>query len=144
MSVRLACLECGQGNRVPEAHLDAQPICGTCGGPLMSDTPTDISLDVLTKAERLNDILLILDFWAACCGPCRMMAPEFDKAAKLLKGRARFAKLDTESFLAAGARYGIQGIPLLVAFHGGREIGRRAGVISAGEIASWIGAGAQS
>lgn len=73
-----------------------------------------------------------------------MVAPEFAKAAKALKGRARFVKLDTEAFPQAGARYGIRGIPLLVAFRGGREIGRRTGAIPASDIVGWIGAEAQT
>lgn len=67
-----------------------------------------------------------------------MMAPEFEKAARALKGRARFAKLDTEAYPAAGARYSIRGIPLLVAFRGGHEIDRRTGVMSVGDISDWV------
>ena len=103
---------------------------------------TQIALDILKKAERIDEIPLIVDFWASWCGPCRMMAPEFSKASQALRGHARFAKLDTEAFPEAGARYGIRGIPLLIAFRGGREIGRRTGAISAGDIADWVTAGA--
>ena len=138
MSIKLACLACGQGNRVPAERLDERPKCGACGSPLMSESPFEVSLRNLIKAERLDEVPLVVDFWAAWCGPCRMMAPEFAKAARMLKGRARFAKLDTEAFPEAGGRYGIRGIPLLVAFRGGREIGRRAGAVPADEIANWV------
>lgn len=137
--MKLACLKCGQGNRVPETGLQLGPKCGKCGASLIQATPTEVSLDILRKAEKLDDFPLVVDFWAAWCGPCGMMAPEFVKAAQLLKGRARFAKLDTEAFHAAGTLYDIRGIPLLITFHGGREIGRRTGVTSAGEIADWVG-----
>ncbi|MDU8911648.1 thioredoxin domain-containing protein [Aestuariicoccus sp. MJ-SS9] len=142
MNIKLTCLSCGQANRIPQDRLRAKPKCGTCGAPLVGAAPVEISLDVLKKAERMDDLPLIVDFWAAWCGPCRMMAPEFAKAAQALQGVARFAKLDTEAFPAAGGRYGIRGIPLLIAFRGGREIGRRTGVTPAQEIADWVGASA--
>ncbi len=138
MSIKLACLACGQGNRVPQERLGSGPKFGVCGAPLMSASPLEVSLDILTKAGRLDEVSLVVNFWAAWCGPCRMMAPEFANAACMLKGRARFAKLDTEAFPEASGRYGIRGIPLLVAFRGGREIGRRAGAVPADEIANWV------
>ena len=142
MNIKLACLACGQGNRVPEDRLGSGPKCGTCGTRLISDRPVEISMDALTRAERTDELPLVVDFWASWCGPCRMMAPEFAKAAMELKGRARFAKLDTEAFPEAGNRYGIRGIPLLLAFRGGREIGRRTGATSARDIVNWVNAAA--
>ena len=138
MSVKLACLTCGQGNRVPRDKLASDPKCGTCGARLISDKPTEISFKILEKATRIDDLPLVVDFWAAWCGPCKMMAPEFTKAARELKGRARFAKLNTESFPEAGTRYGIRGIPLLIAFRSGRETKRQAGAIGATQILEWV------
>ncbi len=138
MGVTLVCLTCGQGNRIPDARLGAGPKCGTCGASLLGEKPVEITFDILAKAARIDDLPLVVDFWAAWCRPCKMMAPEFEKAAKALSGRARFAKLDTETYPQAGERYAIRGIPLLIAFRSGREINRHAGSIPSAQIIEWV------
>ena len=138
MAIKLACLACGQGNRVADNKLGAGPKCGTCGAKLVKGEPTEISLDTLKKAQALDELPLVVDLWAAWCGPCRMMAPEFAKAAKSLEGKARFAKLDTEAYPQSSQRYGVRGIPLLIAFSEGRETKRHSGAISAPQIVSWL------
>lgn len=138
MAVKLVCLACGQTNRVPEDRLSAGPKCGTCGARLIDKAPKDISFDVLRKAARVDELPLIVDFWAAWCSPCRSMAPEFASAAATLSGQARFAKLDTEANPQASGTYGIRGIPLLIAFRAGGEAGRQAGAMPAGKITEWV------
>lgn len=138
MAIKMACLACGQGNRVAEDKLGSGPKCGTCGAKLVKGETTEISFDILIKAAALDELPLIVDLWAAWCGPCRMMAPEFAKAANTLEGKARFAKLDTEAYQQASQRYEVRGIPLLVAFNKGRETKRKSGAISAPQIVSWV------
>ena len=133
-SVKLTCLACGQGNRLPEDRLSAGAKCAVCGAALVPAKPVEIDLETLAKAIRLDDLPLLVDFWAPWCGPCRTMAPEFAKAASMLQGQVRLAKLNTEAEPEASPRYRIQGIPALALFGKGREQARLTGARPASQI----------
>jgi len=136
--VKLTCLECGQLNRVPSDRLGVGAKCGTCGVALVRNKALDVDPDILAKAARNDDLPLVVDFWAPWCGPCKMMAPEFSKAAATLSGQARLVKLNTEDHAAAGAKYNIRGIPTMVAFQGGREAKRQSGAMREAQIVDWV------
>lgn len=133
----LTCLACAQLNRVPEDKLSAGPKCGSCAAPLLPGRPVDVDPAVLAKAAKHDDLPLAVDFWAPWCGPCKMMAPEYAKAAKALEGKVRLVKLDTQRHQSAGARYRIRSIPTLALFHRGKEQKRQAGAMKAGQIIAW-------
>ena len=135
---KLTCLSCGQLNRVPEDRLNASAKCGVCGEKLLSSKALEVDAEVLAKAARNDDLPLVADFWAPWCGPCRMMAPEFSKAAASLQGQARLVKLNTEDHQAAGRKYGIRGIPTMVAFAKGREVKRQSGALREAQIVDWV------
>ncbi|MDX2484521.1 MAG: thioredoxin, partial [Pseudodonghicola sp.] len=98
----------------------------------------EVDAATLAKAAQNDDLPLVADFWAPWCGPCRMMAPEFSKAAQTMQGRARLVKLNTEEHQAAGMKYGIRGIPTMVEFAGGREVKRQSGAMQEPQIVRWI------
>ncbi len=135
---KLTCLECGQVNRVPEDRLTQGPKCGTCGAALMPGKAVEVDFATFQKAARTDEVPLVVDFWAPWCGPCRMMAPEYSKAAGDLKGQARLVKVNTEEHPQAGRVYGIRGIPTMVGFLGGKERKRQAGAQNGSAITSWV------
>ncbi|MBN9885974.1 thioredoxin TrxC [Salipiger abyssi] len=132
--VKMVCFECGQTNRVPQDRLGAGPKCGTCGAALVEGKARELDAATLAKAIRTDEMPLVVDFWPPWCGPCRMMAPEFSKAAASLKGKARLVKVNTEMHPQASASFGIRGIPTLIGFAGGRESGRQSGALPAAQI----------
>ncbi len=135
---KITCLECGALNRVPADKLSAHPKCGVCGAKLNEGKVRELDPKILQKAIRNDEVPIVVDFWAPWCGPCRMMAPEFAKAAQQMAPNVRFAKINTEEFPAVSAAHGIRGIPLLIAFQNGREIGRQAGAVPAAGIVQFL------
>ena len=77
-----------------------------------------------------SDRPVLVDFWAAWCGPCRMLAPTVEQVAERYNGKAKVVKLNVDENIEISGRYGIRGIPTLVLFNGGQEVDRHVGVPS--------------
>ncbi len=137
----VSCPRCGVGNRVPAERVADTSRCGRCKTPL-SPFETPYAVGSASDFEELTSrspLPVLVDFWAAWCGPCRTVAPELEKLAHKLEGRAVIAKVDTEALPEIAGRFGIRGIPTLVLFQAGRETKRTSGAMPAAAIAQAFG-----
>jgi thioredoxin 2 len=136
-AIVVACPHCHARNRVPQARLAEAPACGQCHQPLFVAKPVALDAAGFDAHVMRSGLPVLVDFWAPWCGPCRMMAPQFEAAAAQLEPQVRLGKVDTEAQPALGGRFGIRSIPTLVLFRQGLELARQAGAMGAGDIVRW-------
>lgn len=123
------CPFCQTLNRVEMRRAKDRPVCGECKRPLLLDRPVPVGDQDLERVVQETDVPVLVDFYADWCGPCKMMAPLLDELAQRRVGEVLVAKLDTDRNPAMAVRYGIRGIPTLIAFKGGREVAREVGAV---------------
>ena len=139
-TLHLVCPHCNATNRVPSDKLQAELNCSKCHAALLQSHPDNLGEAAFNAQLAKSDLPLVVDFWAPWCGPCRAMAPAYEKVSHDLHGKARFVKVNTEDEQGLAAKFNIRSIPTLAVFAGGREIARQPGAMSAPDLARWVSA----
>jgi thioredoxin 2 len=139
MTQIVRCPRCGKANRIPDLAGGKRAVCGNCKAPLDAASGVDapVTLTDATFASVIQKGSYVVDFWAAWCGPCRMIAPVLDELARE-RSDVTFAKLNVDENPRTASRFGVQSIPLLVFFRDGTEAGRVMGAVPRGQIEAAI------
>jgi thioredoxin 2 len=133
------CPSCGTANRIPAENLADTGRCGSCKGPIPpAADPIEAAPALFDDVIQRAAVPVLVDFWAAWCGPCRMAAPEVERTAKNMAGRALVVKVDTDAHPALAQRYGVRSIPNFVVLKGGRVVNQQAGYVPHTVMEEWL------
>ncbi len=135
---RIVCPNCDAVNAIPADRPAQAAKCGRCHERLFTGHPVALDGPRLRKRLANSDVPIIVDFWASWCGPCRAMAPIFERAAQALEPRAQFVKIDVDANPDIAAEFQVQGIPALFAFKGGKVAARQSGLADVHTLSGWV------
>lgn len=133
----IPCPHCQAKNRVRAERFDEDPTCGSCGKLLLSGTPVALSEANFSDVIAASGRPVVVDFWAAWCGPCRGFAPVFQEAASR-HPEWLFAKVDTDANPRLSQQLSIRSIPTLAVFRGGQVVDRVSGALPPAQFEQWL------
>ena len=133
----IGCPECHKANRIAWHKVTEHPICGACKARLIRGLPFELTVDNI-RAHMHADMPLVIDFWAAWCGPCQQFSKVYEMVAAPFAERARFGSVNTEQQPSLAQSYGIRSLPTIAVYYQGQELARTQGAMPAQHFHNWL------
>ncbi len=135
--MHLICPACGAKNRVPVERLAEHPVCGKCAQEVAPHQVIPLNDEQVFRYIEHTESVVVVDFWADWCGPCKAYGPQFQQVAQA-QPLLRFVKVDSEANPKFSLRHRIRSIPSTVLFRSGQEVARVSGALSAAQLSAWL------
>lgn len=131
----VTCENCGRMNRVPAAAR-GKPRCGNCKAllPWIADAGDEDFAEIVEQAT----VPVLVDLWAAWCGPCRMVSPALEQLAREKAGQLKLVKVDIERAPKLAQRFSVQAVPTLMVLYRDEVIARQPGAAPVDALRSWL------
>lgn len=136
--MRVICPQCLSVNNVPQKDSYKKANCGKCKESLLNTKPIELTSSNFDEVVVNSDIPVIVDFWAPWCGPCKMMGPNFERAATKFPLKTLFVKVNTEKEQVLGSKFGIRSIPTLIIFKNTKEVHRVSGALNESQLSQLV------
>ncbi len=136
--INVVCPHCGAVNAIPLKESYTKASCGYCKKSLLDTKPLSVDVSSFDRLMLNDERLILADFWAPWCGPCKSMAPYFEEAARSFPLKAQFIKINTEEVQQLGSRFGIRSIPTVIAFKNNRIVDQFSGALPTPQIIAFV------
>jgi thioredoxin 2 len=136
--INVVCPHCGGVNAIPVKDSYMKAACGHCKASLLDTKPISVDASSFDRLMLNDERLIIADFWAPWCGPCRSMAPSFEEASRHFPLKVQFVKINTEEQQQLGGRFGIRSIPTVIAFRNNRIVDQFSGALPTPQIIAFV------
>lgn len=132
------CNHCSAVNKLPADKIGPGAKCGRCKNRLFDGSTGVLTAQNAKSQLGWTELPVIIDCWAAWCGPCKQFGPVYEQTARKYATQARFLKLDTQAEQSMAAQFQIQSIPTLIVMRKGQEVARQSGAMSPGQFEAWL------
>ncbi len=136
--MKIVCSQCLSTNNVPRERLSDGPICGKCKNSLLPAHPVELTDETFATFVARTEIPVVVDFWAAWCGPCKMIAPHLEELAKELGEKVQIVKVNIDENPLTPTKYGVRGVPTLMVFKNGELAATKVGALPKTKLLEWV------